>query len=291
MTRQRMRERARRLVNRTSALILSLFFSALFSVVATAAPQRVVSMNLCTDQLAMLIADEEQLISVSALAADPLNSAMAEQAQGYPLNHGRAEEIHLLEPDLVIAGRFNAGPTVDMLKRLGIPVVIFDPANSLTDIRSNLLRMGEVLGQPDRAAQVVADFDQRLAMLAEPAVNPPRAALYFPNGYTRGEQTLLGDIVRQAGFANIAMEAGVQTGAHMPLERLVMATPDVIITGSRHDGKSRSENILQHPVLTEAAQWQSSHELNTSDWVCGTPQALAAVERIGALRGTLMGAR
>jgi len=88
-------------------------------------------------------------------------------------------------------------------------------------------------------------------MLAEPPVDPPRAALYFPNGYTRGEQTLLGDIVRQAGFANIAQEADVQTGAHMPLEHLVMAEPDVIITGSRHDGKSRSENILQHPVLDE----------------------------------------
>ena len=255
------------------------------------APQRVVSMNLCTDQLAMLIADDGQLISVSALAVDPLNSAMAEQAQRYPLNHGRAEEIHLLQPDLVIAGRFNAGPTVDMLRRLGIPVVVFDPANSLEDIRNNISRMGEVLGQPDRAAEVIVDFDQRLAMLAEPPVDPPRAALYFPNGYTRGEQTLLGDIVRQAGFANIAEEADVQTGAHMPLEHLVMAEPDVIITGSRHDGKSRSENILQHPVLDEAARWQSSHELTTSDWVCGTPQALAAVERIGALRGTLMGAR
>ena len=256
-----------------------------------APPQRVVSMNLCTDQLAMLVADDEQLISVSALAADPLNSAMADQAEQYPLNHGRAEEIHLLDPDLVVTGRFHAGPTVDMLRRLGIPVVVFDPANSLEAIRENIARMGEVLGQPGRAAEIVRAFDQRLAMLKAPVMRPPRAALYFPNGYTRGEQTLLGDIVRTAGFANIAQDAGVKTGAHMPLERLVLAEPDVIITGSRHDGKSRSENILQHPVLETAARWDRAHQLKTSDWVCGTPQALAAVERIGALRGTLMGGR
>jgi iron complex transport system substrate-binding protein len=248
-------------------------------------------MNLCTDQLAMLVAEEDQLISVSALAADPLNSAMADQAARYPLNHGRAEEIHLLDPDLVVTGRFHAGPTVDLLRRLGIPVVVFDPANSLEAIRGNIARMGEVLGQPGRAAEIVRAFDRRLAMLEEPVMRPPRAALYFPNGYTRGEQTLLGDIVRTAGFANIASDAGVRTGAHMPLERLVLAEPDVIITGSRHDGKSRSETILEHPALAAAAGWERGHELTTSDWVCGTPQALAAVERIGALRGTLMGGR
>lgn len=255
------------------------------------APQRVVSMNLCTDQLAMLIADEEQLVSVSALAQDPLNSSMAEQAAGHRVNYGRAEEVHLLQPDLVITGRFNSGATLEMLQRLGIPIVVFDPADSLDDIRHNLLKMGEVLGQSERAQDVVASFDQRLAMLSEPVVGPPRAALYFPNGYTRGDNTLLGDILRTAGFANIASEAGVQSGAHMPLEQLVMAAPDVVIMGSRHDGKSRSENILRHPALNMAARGQVIHELKTSDWVCGTPQVLAAVERIGALRGRLMGAR
>lgn len=255
------------------------------------APQRVVSMNLCTDQLAMLIADEGQLVSVSALAQDPLNSSMAAQAAGYKVNYGRAEEVHLLQPDLVIAGRFNSGATLEMLRRLGIAVVVFDPAGSLDDIRHNLLKMGEVLGQSERAQDVVASFDQRLALLSEPVVASPRAALYFPNGYTRGDDTLLGDIVRTAGFVNIASEAGVQWGAHMPLEQLVMAAPDVVITGSRHEGQSRSENILQHPALSKAARGQVIHELKTSDWVCGTPQALAAMERIGALRGRLMGAR
>lgn len=245
-------------------------------------PQRVVSMNLCTDQLAMLVADEGQLVSVSSLS---------EQRQGYATNTGRAEEVHLLAPDLVITGRFNTGPSVAMLRRLGIPVVVFDPADSLNDIRANIAQMGDVLGQPERAAELVAAFDHRLAMLSEPVLAPPRAALYFPNGYTRGEDTLLGDIVRTAGFANIAMEKGVRTGAHMPLEQLVMAAPDVVITGSRYDGKSRSETILQHPALESAARWQVTHALKTSDWICGTPQALAAVERIGALRGRLMGSR
>lgn len=61
-------------------------------------PARVVSMNLCTDQLAMLIAAPGQLVSVSHVARDPVSSALAEQAQAYPVNHGSAEEIFLLAP-------------------------------------------------------------------------------------------------------------------------------------------------------------------------------------------------
>ena len=48
---------------------------------AQTAPLRVVSMNLCTDQLAMMLADEGQLISVSDIATDPNMSPMAEAAR------------------------------------------------------------------------------------------------------------------------------------------------------------------------------------------------------------------
>ena len=48
---------------------------------AADAPARVVSVNLCTDQLAMLIAAPGQLQSVSWLAADPSVSLMPDQAR------------------------------------------------------------------------------------------------------------------------------------------------------------------------------------------------------------------
>ena len=55
---------------------------ALAGPVAAQPPQRVVSMNLCTDQLAMMLAGPGQLISVSHLGHDPAVSPMAAQACG-----------------------------------------------------------------------------------------------------------------------------------------------------------------------------------------------------------------
>ncbi|WP_354002086.1 hypothetical protein [Pseudotabrizicola sediminis] len=61
--------------------------------VLAASPQRVVSINLCTDQLAMLLAEPGQLISVSFLAQDPRSSVMVDEALACPANRALAEEV------------------------------------------------------------------------------------------------------------------------------------------------------------------------------------------------------
>ena len=80
--------------------------------------KRVVSINLCTDQLLLLIAQRSQIASVSYLARDPMISHLADQAQGIPINHGLAEEILPLEPDLVLVSSHTIRPTVALLQKL-----------------------------------------------------------------------------------------------------------------------------------------------------------------------------
>ena len=62
---------------RISDLICAAAALLVAALPAVAAPRRVVSMNLCTDQVAMLLAAPGQLISVSDLAQDPRMSPMA----------------------------------------------------------------------------------------------------------------------------------------------------------------------------------------------------------------------
>ena len=107
-------------------------------------------MNLCTDQLAMLLADPGQLISVSNLALDPLSSAMVEEAQAYPVNRGGAEQIFLMHPDLVLAGTYTARASVDLLRGLGIEVVQLPPADRLEDVADHMRQIGAALGHPER---------------------------------------------------------------------------------------------------------------------------------------------
>lgn len=250
-------------------------------------PLRVVSMNLCTDQLAMLVAGKGQLYSVSALASDPRSSAMVDQAGSYETNHGLAEEIYLMQPDLVLAGKFSARATVDMLKRLGIPVAIFNAAYSLDDVRARLTQMGEVLGQQNRAAGLITDFDQRLANYRQDRTHSPRVALYYANGYTSGDKTLAGQILQAAGLTNIAAEAGFASGGLMPLEVLAMANPDTVITSRPYPAASRADEIKDHPVITALRGAVSGPSLTDHDWICGTPFVLRAIDDMVKLRHSI----
>ncbi|WP_363323841.1 ABC transporter substrate-binding protein [uncultured Paracoccus sp.] len=240
-------------------------------------PGRVVSMNLCTDQIAMLLAAPGQLISVSDLAADPRMSPMADQAADYALNYGRAEEIYLMRPDLVIAGQFTSGPTVAMLRRLGIRVEVLPPADDFQAIRDEITRVGDWLGRAPQAADLIARFDQGLAALAA-EVPRGRAALYYANGFTSGPDTLAGAIVEAAGYDNIAEDYGIANTTALPMELLVMAGPDRLITGAKWPGQSRSEAILDHPALARTAP--GTAQVTDRDWVCGTPFVLNAIEAL-----------
>ncbi|WP_394199210.1 ABC transporter substrate-binding protein [Litoreibacter albidus] len=251
-------------------------------------PARVVSINVCTDQLAMLVADSGQLVSVSQLASDPRISAMTEQAARYPANSNRAEEVYLMRPDLVLAGSFTARATVDMLRRLDIPVAVFDPAYSLADVRDRLVQMGDVLGREVRAAGLVAEFDATLESLRDAAAaTPPRVALYYANGYTSGENTLAGQILDYAGLANVATEQGFAAGGFMSLEVLAMATPETVITGSSYRGPARAEEIKSHPVIGALQRGAPRARLADHDWTCGTPFVLRAIADMTELRRAL----
>ena len=247
------------------------------------APARVVSMNLCTDQLAMMLAAPGQLVSVSHLASDPLSSSMVAEAAAYPQNRGEAEQIYLMQPDLVLAGTYTSLASVNLLRALGVTVMQVPPVESLDQAIEQILLIGQSLG---REAEARALADQFVTDLAAVTWNGPSAsaALYYPNGYTVGAGTLADDVLTRTGFHNIGAEAGLTGGGTLPLERLVMAEPQVVVTSTPYPGASRSEELLTHPALRAIRASAGLAATSDADWVCGTPHILRAMAKMKAAR-------
>ncbi|MFD2173781.1 ABC transporter substrate-binding protein [Rhodobacter lacus] len=244
-----------------------------------AAPQRVVSINLCTDQMALMLAAPGQLRTLTRLAQDPASSVMAARARSYKANHARAEEIYLDKPDLVLAGRYTAPATVAMLRGLGLRVETFAPAESFADLRASLLRMGALLGREAEAARVERRFAARLAQLDRNApATRPVAATWSAHGYMAGGESLTGEIITAAGFTPLAQILGRAAGGFVPLEALVMADPDLVILSRADPAPAQSEAVLDHPALTRLTG--RAAVMQDRDWVCGLPAVLGAVERL-----------
>jgi len=243
------------------------------------APTRVVSMNLCTDLLALELAPDS-VVAVSGLARDPTSSPIADLAAAYPATVGTAEDIYLMSPDLVLAGSFTERSTIEMLRRLDIRVEEFAPAQSLEDIRRDLRRMGRLLGREVEAARWLEAFDTGLESVDTNTDPPPRALTYFANGYALGNGTLVGTVLEAAGLRNVAAERGLAGGGRLSLEHVVLEEPDLIISGARYPGTSRSEHILDHPALRAATRGRPLVIVPDSEWICGTPHILASVARL-----------
>src|SRR5258708_35479885 len=96
--------------------MLSDFYCA--PVLAAGLP-RIVSMNVCTDQLLIRLADRQQILGLSRYSRDAWQSFAADDARRYPILSGGAEDVLVLRPDVVVASLFHKRSTRELLKEKG----------------------------------------------------------------------------------------------------------------------------------------------------------------------------
>ncbi|MDO6462295.1 ABC transporter substrate-binding protein [Granulosicoccaceae sp. 1_MG-2023] len=281
---------ARRLWRR-GLVLLSCWLCA-GSAFAGTAPQRVVSMNLCTDQLLVLLADPEKILSVSYLSAEQHSSYVADTVlgRGYPLNHNLPEEIIPLKPDLVVTGMYLHQSETRLMREAGLRVETFPVFNRLADVKSNIRKMAQLLGESTRGEELIAAMDARQAALTQALPESgPRAVAYHARGYTQGRNTLLDELMTLAGFHNIARDFDIEGYGSIGLEALAGARADVMISSEYAPGtRSAGQYFLQHPVLKRLFPEQKQRiELQTRNLICGGPMNLDALQTLIEYRHAL----
>lgn len=253
---------------------------------AGAEPQRIVSLNLCADQLLIQLADRDAIASLSFLSHQMESSVMAAEARRFPINRGRAEEIITLDPDLVLAGRYTTRTTVDILRRLGYRVVELGIADDMAGVRRSVRTVAAAIGRPERGEALIRAFDARLAAAGpRPGAARPLAAIYWPRGYSSGDGTLAADALAAAGFDNLAIRLGLQGTARLPLEVLLLSRADLIVLDDRgSDAPAVATEVFRHPALAKTLAGLPRVSIPASYWICGIPAVAEAVERLAAAR-------
>ncbi|WP_137388119.1 ABC transporter substrate-binding protein [Rhodoligotrophos defluvii] len=241
-----------------------------------AAPQRIVSLNLCADELVLRLADPAQIASVTWLSQDPANANLAALASRYPANRGLSEEVIALAPDLVIAGRYTTRATVDQLKRVVIEVLELDVPASFEQTEQQILELGDTLGHLPRAEALIARMRARLASLDTARQHRPTAIVYQPNGFTAGKGSLIDTLLARAGFRNLAAENGLDNYGAVPLELLVAFRPDVLILNAEPTAPALAYEVLRHPVLKALPHTQVV-SVPPRLWTCAGPEMVEAV--------------
>ena len=246
-------------------------------------PRRVVSFNICADQLVVALADPSQIAGLSPYATDPTLSAVAQEARAFRRVPWHAESVLPLDPDLVLVGPRDRSVTRRLLGKLGFRVVQVDFVGTLATAREQIRAVADLLGQVERGETLLARLDAARRRLAS-APRPPSATalLVSHGGYAEGPASLAAGLLAEAGL-DAPAGAPSSIGGFVALERLLMIRPDLLVM---HDpvGEPRDQGsvYLAHPAVRALYPPARQIILPGRYTLCGGPGLIAGLDHLAA---------
>jgi iron complex transport system substrate-binding protein len=269
-------------MRRSIAAALAMFGIAASSPAPAASLPHIASMNLCTDQLLIALADPEQIMGLSRYALEQLGSFSAEDAKRFRILSGGAEDILELHPDIVVAGLFDKRSTRELLKEKGLHLAEFAVPRNLDEVKAQIREMGDLVGHPDRAGAEIARLDQAIAQARRAVARRHYRVLPLSRrGWVSGRDSLLSALLAETGLFNAAGDLGIASGGFAPLEAIVNVKPDLIVVSDAGDrAEDDGHAFLLHPALERF--YPPSRRIVIPDrlTVCGGVMLADALDRL-----------
>ncbi|MEA3015893.1 MAG: iron complex transport system substrate-binding protein [Sphingomonadales bacterium] len=239
---------------------------------ATPPPRRVASLNLCTDELLLLLADPRQIVSVTHLSQQESETPLAAQARRFTRNDGSLLSVTRLRPDLVLTMGGGARDRLRIAARLGIRTLDLPFAQSLDDVVRGIRGVAAALGRQAAGEALAA----RIGALRHSA---PRRAVdtiwLGGGGRTVAASGLEAQWMRLAGLAQRPMR-----GDRVSLEQLALRPPAILLRSDYRQGQySQAQRWLRHPLAAAAGRARTM-PTDGRRWTCMGPLLIDEVLRL-----------
>ncbi len=244
---------------------------------AQGAPRRVASLNLCTDELVLMLAAPGQIVSVTHLAQQPAESPLWRQARRHRRNDGSLMSVARLRPDLVVTMGGGGRDRLRIAARLGIRTLDLPFAQNLAEVEASVARLALALGRPQAGAALL----ERMTALRRSAPAPRLDTIWLGGGgRTVSAQGLEAQWMALAGMRQRAMR-----GDRVPLETLVARPPAILLRSDYRQGQySSGQRWLSHPVARRPVR---SRTVPTDGrrWTCMGPLLVDEILRLRRIVG------
>jgi len=274
---------------RMISLVSGLLLMAAPSISQAQSPQRVMSLNMCTDQLILNLLPASRITSVTFLSHSSPNAALSALAAHVGINYGTAEEVLSQRPDLIVSGDTSTPTTRAILGHAGYELHEVPSADNFEEIREITRKLGQVLGEEIRAEEMIVRMEATLKELVETMPQKKiRVVAWDGGGFVPGRGLLFNEILSVAGGINIAAVDGNDYLVDFDLEELLQARPDLIAYASATlKAPALRTQALQHRIVRRFYE----HRLITyadNLYVCGLPQSAEAAKDLRAAMAMVM---
>lgn len=237
-------------------------------IALSAKPQRIASVTLGTDEILLDLIGPERLVGVTYLASDATTSNIADrpelaQVPNVIEANPSPEQIIALEPDLVFVATFTDAAVIQQLRDAGLPVFAVGFFNSIEAMQENILAIGELVGEPEKAQQMVDQMDADLQAVADAVAGAggekPTVLYLASGGWVAGSATTTDDIITRAGGINAA--ADLVDWNQVSEEAIIEMDPDYVILSPY----VTEDEFIANPVYANLKAVQNGHVLAISD--------------------------
>ncbi len=173
-------------------------------------------------------------------------------------SNANVEEIIKLDPDLVIVGPSGN----ESIAATGIPTVsVLTGKATLATITKEFTMMGEILGEQEKAADLVDLWNEKLAIFEERSAQIPADEVknvYYMLGavtHTNGNGSWGDSFVTVVGAENAAAEIG--DTKDVSVEQIISWNPDVIIASANEGSYIPTEDIKNNEQLQDVSAIQN----------------------------------
>lgn len=238
---------------------------------AQGAPQRVASLNLCTDELVLLLAAPEQIVSVTHLAHDFAETPLWRQARRHARNDGSLLSAAAHRPDLVVTMGGGGRDRRRIAERLRIRILDLPFARSLADVEASIRRLATELGREEAGAALL----RRLEALRASAPAARIDTIWLGGG----GRTVAADGLEAQWMALAGLRQRPIRGDRVSLETLIAEPPRIVLRSDYRQGQySGAQRWLAHP----AARRVRAHSIATDGrrWTCMGPLLIDEIARL-----------
>lgn len=247
-----------------------------------AKPNRIITASVGHDEMTLALVPIERLVGVGSATKNSTYSNVAPRVQEITEISRDPETIIAASPDAVVTSPFFPAEGVDALSRLNIPVVQTDLKQGPEARINNILLLGYIYGEEQRAIEFSFEVRNRYQALldvtgaAEPKARVLALTQYSDTIWTAGGNSTEGGVITAAGGINVAEEAGIQGNKTTNLEGVIAMAPEVIFIaqpiafGAEHFRQSllSNEALAEVPAVKDGRIHlvESRHFTTLSHW-------------------------
>ena len=226
--------------------------------------QQIVSISPTGTEFLFAIGAGDRVVAVDSYSYYPPEAPVTDLSGFNP----NVEAIASFEPDIVVMG-VDADLKAS-LEGLGIATLVTDAPATFDDVYAQIARFGDILGQHDEAARLIADMQARIAELIEAAPDAAGLSYYHEltdSLYSVTSGTFIGHVYSLFGLTNVADPADEGTSGYPQLseEYLIDADPDLIFLADTLCCAQSAETVAARPGWDLLSAVRNGHVVELND--------------------------